>query len=100
MPLTDQTICAELCLEFVHKYFQPQMASITSMVSIKIHIDRKYAVVVGCIVKLLFAGKRISDESKFPKMNHHILSQLFAGANEEMTKKLHLASPEFFRHFI
>ena len=81
MPLMDQTICAELCLEFVHKYFQPWKVSITSMIFIKIHIDIKYSVVGGWIVKQFIAEKRISDESKFPKMNYHILSQLFARAN-------------------
>uniref|UniRef100_A0A8P4GIM2 Unconventional myosin-VI n=1 Tax=Dicentrarchus labrax TaxID=13489 RepID=A0A8P4GIM2_DICLA len=64
---------------------------------VEIHFDEKNAVVGGFVSHYLLEKSRICMQSN-DERNYHIFYRLCAGASEDIKKKLHLGSPDSFRH--
>ncbi|KAJ8341958.1 hypothetical protein SKAU_G00342490 [Synaphobranchus kaupii] len=64
---------------------------------VEIHFNEKNTVVGGFVSHYLLEKSRICMQSK-EERNYHIFYRLCAGASEDVRKKLHLDSPDSFRH--
>ncbi|CAL8273108.1 unnamed protein product [Merluccius merluccius] len=64
---------------------------------VEIHFNEKNTVVGGFVSHYLLEKSRICMQSK-EERNYHIFYRLCAGASEDIKKKLHLDSPDLFRH--
>uniref|UniRef100_A0A668U2B0 Myosin VIb n=1 Tax=Oreochromis aureus TaxID=47969 RepID=A0A668U2B0_OREAU len=64
---------------------------------VEIHFNSKNAVVGGFVSHYLLEKSRICMQSN-EERNYHIFYRLCAGASEDLKKKLHLDSPDNFRH--
>uniref|UniRef100_A0A8D3D4L3 Unconventional myosin-VI n=1 Tax=Scophthalmus maximus TaxID=52904 RepID=A0A8D3D4L3_SCOMX len=64
---------------------------------VEIHFNDKNAVVGGFVSHYLLEKSRICMQSN-DERNYHIFYRLCAGASEDIKKKLHLDSPDSFRH--
>uniref|UniRef100_A0AAQ4PB94 Myosin VIb n=1 Tax=Gasterosteus aculeatus aculeatus TaxID=481459 RepID=A0AAQ4PB94_GASAC len=64
---------------------------------VEIHFNEKNAVVGGFVSHYLLEKSRICMQSN-DERNYHIFYRLCAGASEDIKKRLHLDSPDSFRH--
>ena len=64
---------------------------------IEIHFDGKCSVVGGYISHYLLERARVISQSSAER-NYHIFYQLIAGADQDLARRLHLASPDQFRY--
>uniref|UniRef100_A0A8C7RF58 Unconventional myosin-VI n=1 Tax=Oncorhynchus mykiss TaxID=8022 RepID=A0A8C7RF58_ONCMY len=64
---------------------------------VEIHFNEKSKVVGGFVSHYLLEKSRICMQSK-EERNYHIFYRLCAGASEDIRQRLHLDSPDSFRH--